>query len=209
MSQYQNKYQYVWRDDVRFPLAQNKTSTTKESKMATATNKQTVVRKWQIKPLGKMEIEGKWKEHDDWIYDDIMMVFTMNGVIMDSNEMIIMSQLRHFPLHHIYKLCLISQKLSDEFSSYCTKWRVIMTACSSQNAILIELPESGQIGPKWAKFHQFYKLCPISQKISDEFSSYCTKWRVIMTAFSSQNAILIESPKGGQIGQKWAKFCQF
>ena len=80
---------------------------------------------------------------------------------------------------------------------------------STQNAILIESPEGGQMGQKWVKIRQFYKLCLISPKLSDEFSSYRSKCRLIITAFSSQNAILIELPKGGQIGQKWAKIRQF
>ena len=96
-----------------------------------------------------------------------------------------------------------------KFSSYHTKWRFIMTAFPIQNAVLIKLPEGGQIGQKWAKFRQFYKLCLISQKLSDEFSSYHTKWRVIMTACSSQNAILIESPQGWQNGRNFANCTNF
>ena len=83
-----------------------------------------------------------------------------------------------------------------------------MTAFSSENAILNWIVEGGQIGQIWAKFRQFYKLCLISQKLSDEFSFYRTKWRLIMTAFSSQNAILIGLPEGGQIWQKFGEISQ-
>ena len=107
------------------------------------------------------------------------------------------------------KICLIPQKLSDNFFSNCIKWRVIMTYLCSQNAILIESPEGGQIWQKWAKIRQFYKLCLISQKLLDKFSSNHTKWRLIVSSFCSQNANLIESPEGGHIGQKWAKIRQF
>ena len=85
-----------------------------------------------------------------------------------------------------------SQKLSDKFFFNHTKWRLIMISFCSQNAILIESPEGGQIGQKWAKICQFYKLCLFFQKLFDEFFSHCTKWRVIMTACSSWNTILIE-----------------
>ena len=132
-----------------------------------------------------------------------------NAILIESPEGGQIGQKQWAKFRQSFKLYQISQKLCDEFSSYRTKWRLIMTACSSQNAILIESPEGGQIGQKWAKFRPFYKLCQISPKLSDEFSSYCTKWRLIMTACSSQNAILIESPESGQIGQKWAKFRQF
>jgi len=47
----------------------------------------------------------------------------------------------------------------------------MMTPFSSGNAILIEMPEVGQIGQKAGKNGQFYKLCLISQKLSDEFFS--------------------------------------
>ena len=46
------------------------------------------------------------------------------------------------------KLCLISQKLSDNFiSNYRIKGRLMMTFFCSENAILIEL---AKIGEKWA-----------------------------------------------------------
>ena len=102
-----------------------------------------------------------------------------------------------------------SQKLSDKFFFNRTKWRLIMTSFCSQNAILIESPEGGQIGQKWAKIRWFYKLCLISQKLFDKFSFNGTKWIFIMTTFSSQSAIVIELPEGGQIGQKFTDFTNF
>ena len=108
-----------------------------------------------------------------------------------------------------YKLCLISQKLSDNFSSYYTKWRPIMTPFFGENAILIESPEVGQIGQNWAKNGWFYKLCLISQKLSDNFSSNRTKWKPILTPFFSENAILIELPEIGRFGQNWVKNGRF
>jgi len=51
----------------------------------------------------------------------------------------------------------------------------MMTPFSSENAILIEMPEVGQIGQKTCKKAgkngQFYKPCLISQKLCDEFFS--------------------------------------
>ena len=134
--------------------------------------------------------------------------YSQNAILIESPEGGQMGQ-KWAKIRQFYKLCLISPKLSDEFSSYHSKCRLIITAFSSQNAILIELPKGGQIGQKWAKIYQFYKLCLIAQKQSDEFSSYCSKCRLIITPFSNQNAILIESPEVGQIGQKWAKIRQF
>ena len=107
-----------------------------------------------------------------------------------------------------HKLCLISQKLPDNFSCNRTKWKPIMTPFSSENPILIESPEVGQIGQNRAKNGRFHKLCLISQKLSDNFSCNRTRWRPIMTPISCENAILIESPKVGanwaKLGQKWA-----
>jgi len=98
-----------------------------------------------------------------------------------------------------------SQKPRGEFFFNRTKWSLIMIPISSENAILIESPEVGQIGQKVGKNRQFYKLCLISLKLCDEFFSNCIKWRFIMTPFSSAKAILIESLEVGQIGQKWPK----
>jgi len=50
-----------------------------------------------------------------------------------------------------------------------------MTPFSSANAVLIELPEVGQMGKKWAKNMKFYKFCIISQKLFNELFLNCIK----------------------------------
>ena len=112
-------------------------------------------------------------------------------------------------IRQFYKLCLISQKVFGKVSSNHTRWRLTMTSFYSQSAILAESPKGGQIGQKFVKICQFYKLCLLPRKLFDKFSFHRTKWILIMISFSSQKAILIESPEGGQIGQKWSKVCQF
>jgi len=62
--------------------------------------------------------------------------------------------------------CLISQKLSDEFFSNRTKWWLMMTPFCSENAILIEMPEVGQIVQKRAKMgknRQFFSMPDFSK----------------------------------------------
>ena len=135
---------------------------------------------------------------------------SLNAILIESPEGGQFGQKRA-KIHQLYKHCLFSQKVFDEFYSNCTKWRPIMTSFSILNEILIESPKGGQIGQKQAKIHQFYKLCLFSLNLFDEFLSNCTNWRFIIIPFSVWNTILIESPEGGQIGQNWAKvhwFCK-
>jgi len=74
-----------------------------------------------------------------------------------------------------------------------------MTPFSRENAILIYLPKVGQISQNQAKSGQIYNLRFISQKLSDNFSYIWAKAMLIMTPISSQNTILIELSKFGQI----------
>ena len=106
-------------------------------------------------------------------------------------------------------LCLISWKLTGKFSFNHTKWIVILTSFSSQNAILIELPELRQIWQKWAKIHQFYKLWLISRIFCDKVSSNHSKWRLIWTLSPAKTSYWLNHPKVGKLGQNGRKFANF
>ena len=101
-----------------------------------------------------------------------------------------------------YNVCLISQNLSDEIFSNRTKWRPIITPFSGLNAILIESPEGGQIGQKWVKNGQFYKVCLISQKLCDEFIFLIESNEGSSLHLSAMKMPFWFSP---QIGQKWVE----